>query len=60
MTDERYDLLFDTLEDALAKGFPTHGTRVEVADLGQIMDTSRALLMLWRGVEPIMPRSMPA
>lgn len=56
--DIRADL-FDHLEDILAQGWPTGRTSIELNDLGPLMDTARALLMIERGVDPILPKGFP-
>lgn len=56
MDDIKEDL-FDHLEDVLVAGFRIDSEgRAKVDDIQPILETARALLMAWRGVEPFLPR----
>lgn len=52
---------FDALEDILVRGFHFDSNdRVPMKDVGALLDAARAVLMIHRGVEPIMPDIAPA
>ena len=61
MDKDQRAIAFDMLEDALIAGFPVNeDLMVDVGDLEALMETARAVLVIERGVEPIMPRGAPA
>lgn len=52
---------FDALEDALVSGFTADERgRVSLDAIMPLMEAARAVLMIHRGVEPLMPRKRPA
>jgi hypothetical protein len=53
---------FDALEDALAAGFGCSGDNfyVHIEDIMPLMEAARAVLMIHRGVKPLMPQRKPA
>jgi hypothetical protein len=59
--DPRMDDAFDALEDALVKGWRADERgRVALDDVMPLMEAARAVLMIHRGVEPLMPRRSAA
>jgi hypothetical protein len=59
--DPRMDEAFDALEDALVAGFRGDAEgRVSIDAIMPLLEAARAVLMLYRGVEPLMPKRRPA
>jgi hypothetical protein len=51
---------FDALEDALVAGFGGEDGRVSIEKVMPLMEAARAVLMLHRDKEPLMPRRKAA
>jgi hypothetical protein len=61
MTEHQKQEAFDALEDALAGGLHADDRgRVSLDDVMPLMEAARAVLMIHRGVEPLMPRRSAA
>jgi hypothetical protein len=61
MTNQQTEEAFDALEDALVAGLRADGEgRVAIDDVMPLMEAARAVLMIHRGIEPLMPQRRAA
>lgn len=61
MIFETKSRLYDHLEDLLVKGFPARNYEVvRLSDIQPLLETARALLMIERGKDPILPKGFVA
>lgn len=61
MNEQQNEEAFDALEDALVAGFGADSQgRVSLDDVMPLMEAARAVLMIHRGKEPLMPRRRAA